>query len=104
MKASKQGHVGVVQALLESGANKEARSYVCTGLDLHDAMHCSRKALHRRTFGFLSQIGNTALIYASNRGRANVVKVLLDSGADKDGRNNVSGASRLWCFEVLSMP
>ena len=41
----------------------------------------------------LSQDGSTGLILASSEGHLEVVKALLDAGADKEARDQVSGRS-----------
>jgi len=45
--------------------------------------------------------GVTALIFASIKGHVDVVKVLLDEGADKEAKDNVSQAPPLSCFFLL---
>ena len=61
--AADDGHADVVQALLDAGANIEART----------AQYSS---------------GSTPLHYAARKGHANVVRTLLDAGADAGARND----------------
>ena len=58
--ASANGHESIVRALLDAGADKDAKD----------------------------DEGSTALTWASESGHESIVRALLDAGADRDAKDN----------------
>ena len=54
-------------------------------------MHVDVVLLQSSSLCCSSQDGWTALMIAAREGHVNVVRVLLDAGADANAKNNVSG-------------
>ena len=78
--AAERGHLGVVQLLLEAGADKDAAK----------------------------ADGVTALMAAALKGHLEVVRLLLEAGADKnvaraDGATALMGAAQNGCLEVVRL-
>jgi hypothetical protein len=51
---------------------------------------------------FVSQSGWTALMWAAGNGRADIARLLIDAGADKEARDNVR-RRLLRCFRALPL-
>lgn len=93
--AANRGQVQVVECLLNNGAELEARSDH-GDTPLIDAVWCrdvraSRKVVdlllkHRANPNCSLRGGQTPLIFAARRGRADVVQLLLNAGARTDAR------------------
>jgi ankyrin repeat protein len=81
MKASQNGHTGVVQLLVEACVNVNA--------------HTKVRGLNIGTIGYYClcmrfwQGGYTALMNAADRGHADIVKLLLGAHAAIDTQNEV---------------
>ena len=88
--AAQNGHASVVVLLLERGAKKEAKTRVrfCGLRRVHVMLRRHADALHlaspRRV-----QLNKTPLYIAAENGHAAVVKLLLESGANKEAKDLV---------------
>ena len=90
--ASKNGHKGIVQILLDKKANKNVINF-----EGNTALIFASKNGHKEIVKMLldkeadknvkNYKGNTALIFASKNGHKEIVKMLLDKKADKNVKN-----------------
>jgi ankyrin repeat protein len=93
-----RGNVNMAGLLLERGANVEARNYIFNWVTpLHIAVLNYGKQEHANIVGLLldrgaqiedrDSFGDTALLMAVPSGKAELVKLLLDRGADTDAES-----------------
>ena len=80
--ACQQGHVNIVRLLINNGANVDFQHKVNKWL----VIGATRTLI---IFAPLIQDGRTGLMWASDNGHINVVKVLLDAKADPNIANEV---------------
>ena len=97
---SKYGHLEIVRALLDAGANFDAKSNEgSTALMVASAnghLKIVRVLLDKgANFDAKNNEGMTALIWASSSGYLEVVRALLDKGANFDAKDNLGGATAL---------
>ena len=118
MYAAGNGHLEVVKALIQAGADVNLPNEVSQRdryLNLHVsiplAVYMQPVCLQRRGFAqciriysinyvlnfFLDQYAHTALMCAAQQGHLEVVKALLQAGADVNLQDNVSYA-RDYCY------
>ena len=86
MVASQNGHVEVVDKLLQHGASVDLQSKVSVTL-LNSLYKCMNIAPHTMTYH--EQNGVSSLISASENGHVEVVDKLLQHGAKADLQENV---------------
>ncbi|CAE7791093.1 unnamed protein product [Symbiodinium microadriaticum] len=90
LQAVQQGHVGIVRLLLGSRANVSLRSKSdgqtpLTRVSLSGHTEIVRMLLKSRAeVDAVDNCGATALMFASSRGNADIVSILLEAGASKD--------------------
>ena len=99
IKASEEGDLEMVQALLAAGADKEATDNngalwrPLVKLIKRDKWDRGRDEslvmLMLLDMCVVSQIGSTALIWASSKGHLEVVKALLAAGTDTEAKDEV---------------
>ena len=97
--AAMNGHAAVAALLLEKGADKDDKDEASYPRHHQICMHASGWP-----FGVCyllpSQKGFTALIWAAKTGRIEIVALLLEKGADKDAKNNVSNRRHCPCERI----
>ena len=107
--AASEGHASVVRALLERGANVEAKDMVrCARVASHHRGPLSRAATTppcgrgaaltppaRAPIADTTQVGNTPLHIAESWGKAECVRLLVQRSANMGARNNVRRAAAL---------
>ncbi len=114
MIAAKRGHLMVVRALLEAGADPNIALYKVSYRALHSAAQEGHDAIvielinHGADVNATTQFGETALISAAYRGKTSTVRILLSHGADpllasKNGITASSWATRRGYPETASL-
>ena len=86
MAACRENELEVARVLINKRAavNYQSSRKVCNYL------HCFNNLSYSRNKLFVSQSGWTALHVASSKGHANLVNLLIDSGAQCEIKNKVS--------------
>ena len=78
-----EGHLALVEYLVEKGADLEARDTVSNVI----SWICNHKYV---THEYTPQYGYTPLMWAARYGRLPVVEYLVEKGADPNAQDNVS--------------
>jgi cytohesin len=91
--AARSGDVQVVKLLLEKGADPNDRNNAGGAPPMSAKRASERSKGGPRTqaialFGLTADVGGTPLMYAASTGNTDVVKLLIDKGADINARNN----------------
>ncbi|KAA0166987.1 hypothetical protein FNF28_02911 [Cafeteria roenbergensis] len=110
IRASKNGHVGIVRMLLDRGASVDATDdYRTTALlwaTKHGYVDIVRMLLDRgASVDATDDHGRTALMWASCCGRVEIVRMLLDRGASVDATdiNGVNAVTISSCRECQTL-
>lgn len=94
ISAAKEGHLEVVRELLENSAYIEHRDMVRPHTHTLSYHHSDRQSLVYSWFkvdgSSLFQGGWTALMWAAYKGRCDVVKLLLENGANPNTTGQVT--------------
>ena len=84
MQASSKGHLEVVRLLLQAGAEQDMQQAIAI---IHVVFEYTGIAFQPLGGQAMSEIGMTALMFASSAGHMEIVRLLLEASADKNVRD-----------------
>ena len=90
--AAYEGHEQVLNALLNAGANPDITDYVCTCHAINSSINWYNNI----------QNGDTALMKASKRDHANIVRTLMERNVSSNVMNKVNNRECVHCLIIIT--